>query len=716
MPENRIIQVAIAIKAEKCVFDYRVNEKVAIGQIVEVPLRNKSILGVVWSMNQPTSDEKKIKNIIKIYQNFTINPAILQFINKLAKYTINSVGSFLKILVNRKFLEILKIHAICLNKHHHHIKLSRIAEKICHFIEMNNFKISKKLLLKEFSYPQIKNLLGQGIISEIIEENIFTNQQYNFSLPELNIDQRKIYDQMYSKGFKDFSCSLLSGVTGSGKTEIYLKITQDILTNNNHGQVLILIPEIMLTNNMVQRFSDRFGGTPFVWHSDIAQSVKKEIWQRVASGQSVIVVGTRSALFLPYANLKLIILDEEHDSSYKQEEGIIYNARDAAVLLAHELNIPIILCSATPSIESYWNSKIGKYLLYNLSIRHKNISLPNIHVVDLKKANLERNKFVSDDLKYKISEELSKGKQILVFLNRKGFAPINICVNCGYKYQCNYCSTYLVYHQEDHKFQCHHCGFSLPSDSSCISCKTKDSIKFCGAGVERIYQEIFNYFPDKRILVLTSDSFNKKDREKIFEDIKNKNIDIIIGTQVIGKGYHFPNISLVGVVDADIGLIGADLRSAEKSFQIIQQVVGRSGREEAGYAILQSYFPDSELINALKKNDIEEFYKKEINLRKVVNLPPFKRLIAIIVSSANKELLNQTLKLMLNKVIISKNITILGPVEAPIFKIRGKYRYRFLIKALPNVNLQQYIQKWLEEIRLPNKVILKIDVDPYNFL
>lgn len=651
---QHIFQVALAINGSKSIFDYTCNHDLQLGQIVAVELRKKLYLGIIWSKNPSEVQFDKLKNITHIYENFSLTKEILKFLYTLSSYNLTPLGSLLKLyLPNERY-----------------------------------FKVK----------PQESS-----------------NELYNFNLPKLNPEQEKAYKILKTTTGNGYQTTLFSGVTGSGKTEVYLHITKEVIERTK-GQILILLPEIMLTNNMVYRFKERLGTKPLTWHSGIGTKAKKNIISKIASGKQAIIVGARSALFLPYKNLSLIIVDEEHDQSYKQEENVIYNARDAAVLLAKILNIPAILASATPSIESYYNGTKNKYVHCHLAIRHKEVELPEIFIEDLHTKKLMRGQYVSRNLLHKIAQEISKGKQALLFLNRKGFAPITICNNCSFTYKCSHCSTNLVYHQARNIYLCHYCGHSLKSSSHCPSCNMQDSLRYCGAGIEKVSEEVKQYFPDKNIDILSSDHLNKKNYQEIFDNINSGKTDIIIGTQIISKGYHFRNLSCVGVIDADLGFLDADLRSAEKNFQVINQVVGRAGREEKGIAIIQTYYPENKMLQSLQKGDYQNFYKYELSLRNIAALPPFKRLIAIIISSANKPAINKFLKKLTQERLYSQNIEIMGPIEAPIYKLKGRFRYRFLLKSDIKINLQQYVREWLKNVAVPSNIRLKIDVDPYNFL
>lgn len=712
-----IYQVAVAFNSNNSIWDYKSTKKLNIGQIVKVSVKNKEYLGVIWGNDSSNILPDKLKEILEIYKDFYIKKEILEFLKKLSTYTMSPLGGFIKLyLSHEQYLKkFTTAYISLLSDHISEIKLTPKRRQIIEFLKQHNNTYLKERLTEHFSRNIINELINKGVLKEYSCAEKFQDELYEFHLLRLNSYQEKSYLELKPNIFSGYKCSLFAGVTGSGKTEVYLKLIADILPETK-GQILIMLPEIMLTKEMVKRFQDRLGKLPLIWHSGLTLKERRRTYQHILSGKSAIIIGARSALFLPYQNLSLIIVDEEHDPSYKQEETIIYNARDAAVLLANSLNIPIILSTATPSIESYHNVLKNKYFYSSLKVRHKEIEPPEILIEDLNKTKLPLDKYISPNLFHLMNKEIDRGKQVLLFLNRKGFAPITICNECGFTYKCRNCSTNLVYHDSRKIYLCHYCGFIKKATNDCPSCHKLESFRYCGAGIEKILEEVKNYFPDKKIAVLSSDYLHIKNSHEVLKDIHLGNVNIIIGTQIISKGYHFKKLSLVGVIDADVGLLNADLRAAEKNFQIINQVVGRAGREEKGKAFIQTYYPKNNLLEAIKKSDYEGFYQYELNIRKIAELPPFKRLVALIISSPSKPDLIKFLQKMQLHQFDTKNIMVMGPIEAPIYIIRSNYRYRFLLKADFNVNIQQYIRKWLKNIALPHNIKLKIDVDPYSFM
>ncbi len=715
MKNNRYqtYQVAIAINHSANIFDYFYDGDIQIGQIVCVELKNKEYLGVVVSKNPSTLDPQKIKAVKSLLQGFILSPKIMLFIDKIAKYTMQPFGSFLKLhLQSTEFYKADSEKFISIINGESRDSLSKKSQEIYDYLCQAG-KAPLKDISSKFSKHSMRNLLDKKIIASAEIEATPSDENYEFSLVDLNSDQEKTYHEMKVNKLESHAM-LLHGITGSGKTEIYLHFIKDVIERFG-GQILILLPEIMLTNELVNRISQRIGRMPLVWHSKISKKEKRQIFQKISHGKKAIIVGARSALFLPYKNLSTIIVDEEHDNSYKQDEGLCYNARDFSVWLAHILDVPIILSSATPSVESYYNARTGKYKYLSLLERHRRISKPTIEILDLKEKRLEKGRFITDELMHAIAKEVSNQKQVVLFLNRKGFAPITICNSCSHNIKCQNCSTNLVYHKRRNRYLCHHCDYSINFTNDCSNCGEKDSLRFCGAGIDKIYEEIKQYFPDKKVISLSSDESQDEIGQKI-QDIHDAEADIIIGTQLISKGYHFANVSLVGVIDADIGVLGADLRSGEKMFQIINQVVGRSGRESQGKAIIQTYYPDSAILQSIKNNDIESFYKNELYHRQATNMPPFGKIAAIIISGKNLHQLQLFLDDLKKCIPHQRAVEILGPVESAIYILRQNFRYRFLLKSSSNVNLQQLIKEWLSKVVVPNNIKLKIDVDPYNFL
>ena len=515
-------------------------------------------------------------------------------------------------------------------------------------------------------------------------------------------------------------CFLLDGVPGSGKTETYFETVQTCL--NESKQVLILLPEIALTPDWQKRFYNKFNFNPFVWHSEISKKKRKEIWLSALNGTAGVIVGARSALMIPISKLGLIIVDEEHEPAFKQEENVRYNARDMAVYIANRSSASIVLASATPSLETFHNMKMGKYIHLTLPKRATGADMPDIKLLDLKLNPPQKGNWISPILIGEIQDKLLKKEQTLLFLNRRGYAPLRVCNSCGNKVKCINCETWLVEHRSDNLLTCHHCGYSKHISNICEACGNKDQMKSCGPGVERIEEEVKRLFPEAKLITLSSDTMkNQNLLTDAIEKIKNSEVDIIIGTQMVAKGHDFPKLKLVGIIDGDIGLSGGDLRASERSFQLLQQVSGRSGRHstssnDKGIVYLQTFDTENPIIRAIAENNRDDFFEKELMSRKNANMPPYGRLAAIILSSKFESKLSDFATELSRLAPTFKNVKIFGPAPAPMYFLRGKYRRRFLIKSDKSVNIQKVLIDWTKKIKKPSNINLNIDIDPFSFM
>ncbi|MBY0281895.1 MAG: primosomal protein N' [Alphaproteobacteria bacterium] len=636
-------------------FTYEAEKPAKVGDIVIVPFRNKSTLGVVWS--DPLTDFKGVAKSIESSTGLILPEAMMRFVNWVSEYTMTQRGLILRMILALPFLEF------------------------------------KKLLKKPY-VPQ----------AEVYEFS------HNIQLsPSQEQAAHKLKESLGT--FQPF---LLDGITGSGKTEVYLSALEDVLKRGN--QALVLLPEISLTSQWLDRFERRFGLKPLLWHSDIPIAQKREAWQRLIRGEPIAVVGARSALFLPFAKLGLVVVDEEHDSSYKQEEQVLYNARDMAVVRAQVSNIPIVLASATPSLETLVNVQKGRYQFLHLSDRFAGAELPDVSIVDMR--SQAKGSWLSDPLLQAIEKRLSKKEQTLLFLNRRGYAPLTLCRACGHRFMCPGCAAWLVQHKNMNKLCCHHCGFSKPIPSFCESCEAVDSLVPCGPGVERIHEEVLKKFKSARVLMATSDLVStSKQAAEMITKIESGQVDIIIGTQMLAKGHHFPMLTLVGVVDADLGLNGGDLRAGERTYQLLHQVSGRAGREaRAGEVMLQTYHPDHPIMQALKSHDREQFYHYETEERQLHEMPPFGRLAALILSGLNADQVEAAAHKLARFIPKHSELTVLGPVPAPLARLRGRYRWRFLVKGDRSIRLQTFLQDWLQRASIPSTIRIAVDIDPQSFL
>ena len=516
---------------------------------------------------------------------------------------------------------------------------------------------------------------------------------------------------------QSYSTSLLRGVTGSGKTEVYLDSVSEAI--NLGQQVLVLVPEIALSVDFVERVVGRYGVLPGQWHSGISQKERRSLFRAVSSKKVNLIIGARSALFLPFQKLGLIVVDEEHDASYKQDDGVCYNARDMAVMRASLSGARVILASATPSLETWVNAKTGKYNRFDLWSRYGQAILPGIEVIDLRGQRTKKGGFISKILKTQIEARLKRGEQSLLFLNRRGYAPITVCTNCGFQLGCKTCDSRLVFHKFKEKLICHQCGEESKIVSSCPKCGVNGRLASVGPGIERLQEECINIFPNSRVGVLSSDTADGVlELRKKFDDFRSGEVDIIIGTQLVSKGHNFPKITLVGVIDADLGLQGSDLRAAEKTFQSLRQVSGRAGRDSTpGKAYIQTYCPEHPVIIAISKGEDDEFWQLEAELRRRAGSPPFGRFVSLILSGPNdKQLFMIGRKLnQYWQELHFDDTYIYGPAFAPISKIRNRFRVRLLIKAKKNKNIQVMINYLIRNISLPRTVRMTVDVDPQNF-
>lgn len=573
--------------------------------------------------------------------------------------------------------------------------------------------------LASVSEGVLRGMVGAGILEPVTVDldRPYPRARADHAQPELNEAQQAVADQfagaVREEGFQPF---LLDGVTGSGKTECYFEGVAEALRQKR--QVLVLLPEIALTENFLRRFESRFGVPPVLWHSSLKASERRRAWRAIVSGEAQVVVGARSALFLPYKALGLIVVDEAHEISFKQDDGVRYNARDVAVIRARFEKIPVILASATPALESLQLAEAGVYRKLDLPARFGGAQLPEIKVLDLRQVPPERGRWLAPELVKKLEERLEKGEQSLLFLNRRGYAPLTLCRHCGYRFQCPNCSAWLVEHRLSRRLACHHCGHETGVPEECPECHTGDCLVACGPGVERIADEVREVLPGARIAVVTSDTLNSPEKIGNFvAAAEQKLIDVIVGTQLVTKGYHFPELTLVGVVDADLGLEGGDLRAGERTYQQIAQVAGRAGRgEKPGEVLIQTRHPESAVIAALARGDRDAFYAAEADARRDAGAPPFGRWAAIIVSSEDEAEAREAAKAIGAARPHLDDVMILGPAPAPLALLRGRYRYRLLVNARRSAQVQDVIRAWLGTLTFPQGVRVSVDIDPYSFV
>jgi primosomal protein N' (replication factor Y) len=508
---------------------------------------------------------------------------------------------------------------------------------------------------------------------------------------------------------------LLDGVTGSGKTETYFEAVAGALRQNR--QVLILLPEIALTVQFLDRFAARFGCRPAEWHSDLSHKERRRIYRAVLSGDARVVVGARSALFLPFQELGLIVVDEEHEQAYKQEEGVVYHARDMAVVRARLENCAIVLASATPSLETYVNAESGRYHWLKLPRRHGIAVMPEIRLIDLRNTRAEPGTWLSQPLREALALTLAGGEQAMLFLNRRGYAPLTLCEACGHKMICKQCSAWLVEHRYRKKLACHHCGFEMQAPLLCPACKAEKTLVACGPGVERVAEEFASVFPDARVAIASSDTLHGPlETQGAIRAMAKRETDVLIGTQIVAKGHHFPQLTLVGVIDADLGGSDGDLRARERTFQLLHQVAGRAGRaEKPGVVLIQTRNPDDLVMRALASGDRDAFYEREIVARKRVSAPPFGRLAAIILSSHDGQAVRESGRALARAAPKANGVKVWGPTPAFYQLLRGRTRERLLVQAEKSVDVQAYLRAWLARLKTPNAVRLTVDIDPVSF-
>ena len=696
------------------------------GAFVLVPLGRRKVIGLVWGASFEKFDPEKIKTIEDVLDYQPIQPELQNFIQKVADYTISPLFAVLRLVTRVRDLAAKGVEkrVIYKGKVPRSFKMTiarkRVLETLDEFDDIG-FSISELAKLAKTSPSVINTMIPSGsLISKMEPKDLpYPKVDTRCSLTQLNEDQARVVSELNSiLEQKKHASVLLCGVTGSGKTAVYLEAIAKVIDNGQ--QALVLLPEIALTGEFTERLKDRFGVYSAEWHSGISQSERRRVWKMVGCGQAQIVVGARSALFLPFEALGLIVVDEEHDSSYKQQDGVLYNARDMAVLRASLASAKVILASATPSLETWNNATSGKYKRLNLMARYGSADLPDIKVIDMRDQTLKSDQWISPILKVKIDEAINSNEQALLFLNRRGYAPVTLCRSCGERIGCDFCDTAMIEHRFQKRLMCHQCGETKPIPTNCPNCQAVGNFAPIGPGVERLAEEAAKTFPGASITVLSSDLYGSaRSLKNELANIACGNTDIIIGTQLIAKGHNFPDLTVVGVVDPDLGLQGSDLRAAERTFQLLRQVSGRAGRrDKKGTAYLQTYQPLHPVIEAIKRGHDEQFWTAEANGRKLANMPPFGRLVGILISAKRSEDAFE-LGLQLSKnseVLNSSGITLYGPAPAPIARVRGRYRVRLLLKGSKNVLMQSAVKSWVSHVKLKKDIRLTIDVDPQSFL
>lgn len=701
----------------------------AVGDVVQVPLGPREIVGVVWGLAE-TAGGSNLRPVTGTLPYAPLSEPLRSLVDWIARYTLAPKGSALAMVLRlpdeAAAAETARVAVRLTDKPPSRPTAARV--KVVATAADRGLR-GKSALAKEagVSLSVIDGLIDDGVLETIAvePEPVALPPDPDFPRTPLSPAQAGAVMELVEPfpwlqpdaEAADNRPILLEGVTGSGKTEVYFEAVAACIRAGR--QALILMPEIALTAQFLDRFAQRFGVRPAAWHSGIGGKRRERLRAAVAAGEALVVVGARSALFLPFARLGLIVVDEEHEAAYKQEDGVHYHARDMAVVRGRLEGCPVVLASATPSIETRVNAARGRYRHVLLPERFGGRRLPDIAAIDMRKDQPERGRFLSPPLVNAVKHTLERGEQALLFLNRRGYAPLTLCRACGHRYQCKNCSTWLVEHRFRRALVCHQCGYTERRPEACTECGTFDNLTACGPGVERIAEEAAGLFPDRRIVVLSSDFPGGADRlRQELEAVAAGECDLVIGTQLVAKGHNFPSLTLVGVLDADIGLTSGDPRAAERTFQLLQQVTGRAGRgDKPGRALVQTYQPEHPVIASLLSGDAERFYQEEIHAREAAGLPPFGRLAALIVSAAEREVAEAHGQALARAADPPEGVMVLGPAEAPLALVRGRYRFRLLVKTERNIDMQAYLRAWIARgPKVRGNVRVAIDVDPQSFL
>jgi len=707
-------------------YDYRVPAGLSLspGDFVAVPFGPRRAIGVVWGEAAGDVNEAKLKDISGKLDCPPLPEVSRLFIDWVARYTVSAPGAVLKMAMSvpDALMPPKPVTAYALNPSPDDFKMTPARQRVLAVLTGGPPRPAAELAREAGVGPGVvKGLAKAGGLVPVTmtpdAASLGREPDWETPGPDLSRDQKDaagiLEDATETSGF---SVTLLDGVPGSGKTEVYFQAVAIALKQG--GQVLVLLPEIALSAQWLARFRARFGGDPVEWHSDLTPSRRRHTWRAVAEGRARVVVGARSALFLPFPDLALIVADEEHDTSFKQEDGVIYNARDMAVVRAQLGGIPIVLASATPALETLLNTDNGRYLTLHLPDRHGDAVPPVIENIDMRAEEMASQSWISPTLQDALKQTFAGKEQAMLFLNRRGYAPLTLCRTCGHRLQCPSCTAWLVEHRHGGRLQCHHCGYHAPSPRQCPECENEDTFAACGPGVERLAEEVTSLFPDIRTVIAASDTVaGPKAAAELVRRIEDHEVDLIIGTQIVAKGYHFPLLTLVGAVDADLGLTGGDLRAAERTHQLLYQVAGRAGRaERPGRVLLQTYMPEHPVMKALQAGERKTFMAAEAESRRLAQMPPFGRLAALIVSGTDVGVVDAAAQRLSRTRPSADGVAVLGPAPAPMALLRGRHRMRLLLKTSKDVNIQAVLRDWLARAEVPRKARVQIDVDPYSFL
>jgi len=705
--------------------DYRAPEAgLHLGAYVEVPLGPRKVIGVVWGAAQGGYDPKKIRPVFQVIDVPPMREEMRLFLTRVGEYTLTPLSQMLRLATRAPGLtdpphmrRVLGLGQGDPNR------MTSAREKVIAVLEEQagqRFTAAELARLAGVTASVVKGLVQQGVIAEF-------DTPRDVAYPTLDPLQagKDLTDEQATVAKKlralvmvqRYSTALLKGVTGSGKTEVYLEAVAECLAQGR--QALVLLPEIALTVEFLDRVEQRFGARPAEWHSGVTMTERRRCWRMVAEGHAQLVVGARSALYLPFQQLGLVVVDEEHENSYKQEEGVLYHARDMAVLRASICGAAVVLASATPSLETWANADAGKYKRFDLARRFGAAVLPEMRAIDLREDALEAGRWISPTLARAVFSRLERGEQSLLFINRRGYAPLTICRACGHQVGCDHCDARMVEHRFQKRLVCHQCGETKPLPEVCPSCGVEGKMAAVGPGVERLAEEAEERFPDARVAVLSSDmSMSARALKERINSIACGEADIIIGTQLVAKGHNFPLLTCVGVIDADLGLQGGDMRAAEKTFQLIRQVAGRAGRaDKKGVAYVQTYQPDHPVIKAILSGEEEAFWRAEAAARRMAAVPPYGRMAGVVVSGPDLDLVFDVANYMVRHAqgLHSIGAEVFGPAPAPIARVRGQHRVRILVKAGKSVALQGALKHWRDGLKLPANLRVSIDIDPQTF-
>jgi primosomal protein N' (replication factor Y) len=722
---TRVVDVLVPVALNQT-YSYRVPRGMELkaGDVVGVPLGPREVLAVVWADN--ANPDPRLHNRLKdVSEKLDVTPLkgeLRSLVDWVANYTLSARGMVLR--MSLRMGEDLGPERVRMG-----VRLNGAPPKRLTPARRRLIEVLSDGLLHGKSEAAKEAGVSVGVVDGLVDEGTLTTEAMpralpppppdpSYAQPEFTRQQRSAVDAMRALAANGtFHVALLDGVTGSGKTEVYFEAVAEIIRRGK--QSLILMPEIALTGQFLDRFAQRFGVRPLEWHSELTPRTRARNWAAIAAGEAPVVVGARSALFLPYADLGLIVVDEEHDQVYKQDDGVHYHARDMAVVRAHIAKIPIVLASATPSVETEVNARKGRYQRVVLPARFGGQHMPQIEAIDLRREAPPRGRFISPRLAEQIRFAVERREQALLFLNRRGYAPLTLCRACGHRFACTICDAWLVDHRFRQRLVCHHCGFSMPRPAVCPNCAAEQSLVAVGPGVERLQEEAAALFPEARAMVLSSDLITSIETMRSeLNEIAEGRVDIIIGTQLVAKGHNFPRLNLVGVVDADLGLGNGDPRAAERTWQLLNQVIGRAGRDQGrGVGYLQTHQPEHPVMKALVACDREAFYANEIEARERTLYPPFGRLASLIVSAGDRPSAEGFARKLAAVAPRGERVQVLGPAEAPLAVIKGRYRFRLLVKSARGFDLSDYLRQWLAAgPKTKGNLKLEVDVDPQSFL